>query len=669
MEAGRVHECEGRIVEFLDEEQPRLGLVLKAGRERIRLLDERGREESVPATRIYLVHALGPTEPHEFPHHVRVLRAQIEARRQEVDLELLWESVREQEREYALSELAAHYFGAASEIEQAAVMRALVEDRLYFRRRGLCFLPRSAEHVEQLRHQQTQQRERAAFKERVIRWLRAVLDAEGSVTVSEEWTGVLERVEDFLRRRQMSDVAHWLSEVDQERTAREIAYEVLMKTGRLEATADPFLILAGLEPAFPARVCEAAERLIPFAGAPDREDFVGAWTISIDDEETEEIDDALSLEPGAEGWRVGIHIADVAHYVRKGDVLDTEAFRRGATAYVPTERVLMFPERLAYDLASLRQGDVRPTLSLTLDVDEDGRIRGARLVPGMIRVLQRLSYDEADRLIAEDEGEMGERLRRLLRWARRWAEARFQRGAVWLRRPEVKVRVREGRIHVKRLDPGTPSRFLVSELMVMMNHMVAEQAARQGIPIIFRVQDPPLQPLDDDVRARVRQAYDPLLLEHVVRGLQRSRLSLSPQPHAGLGVSAYTQLTSPIRRFADLVVQRQVRAALLGEPYPYEREELLDVLVAAETVEREMRALEQQAQRYWLLEYLRHLPEETEWEALVIKRVRGGYEVELVELLLRALLRATADLAPGTRLRVTCELCDPKSGVLRVRVA
>jgi exoribonuclease-2 len=403
----------------------------------------------------------------------------------------LWEGVREQEREYTLSELAAHYFGTASEIEQAAVMRALVGDRLYFRRRGLCFIPRSAEQVEQMRHQQRQHRERAAFKERVIQWLRDVVDAEGPVTVSEEWEDVLESVEDFLQRRQMSDIAHWLSEVDPRRTAREIAYEVLVKTGWWEETADFFLVLADLNPAFPARVREAAERLVPFAGASDRADFVGAWTVSIDDEETEEIDDAFSVEPGADGWRVGIHIADVAHYVRKGDVLDAEAFHRGVTVYLPTGRVLMFPERLAYDVASLRQGEVRPTLSLTLDVDEEGHIREARLVPGMIRVLRRLSYDEADRWIAEDEGEMGERLRRLLQWARRWADARFQRGAVWVRRPEMKVRVREGRIHVKRLDPGTPSRFLVSELMVLMNHLAAEQAVRQGIPIIFRVQDPP----------------------------------------------------------------------------------------------------------------------------------------------------------------------------------
>jgi exoribonuclease-2 len=664
-----VRDYEGRIVEFLDGEQPQLGLVLKAGKERIHLVGERGREESVSATRIYLVHRLRPAEREEFPRLVEVLRGQIEARRQEIDLELLWEGTREQEREYTLSELAAHYFGTASEIEQAAVMRALVGDRLYFRRRGLCFIPRSAEQVEQMRHQQRQHRERAAFKERVIQWLRDVVDAEGPVTVSEEWEDVLERVEDFLQRRQMSDIAHWLSEVDPRRTAREIAYEVLVKTGWWEETADFFLVLADLNPAFPARVREAAERLVPFAGASDRADFVGAWTVSIDDEETEEIDDAFSVEPGADGWRVGIHIADVAHYVRKGDVLDAEAFHRGVTVYLPTGRVLMFPERLAYDVASLRQGEVRPTLSLTLDVDEEGHIREARLVPGMIRVLRRLSYDEADRWIAEDEGEMGERLRRLLQWARRWADARFQRGAVWVRRPEMKVRVREGRIHVKRLDPGTPSRFLVSELMVLMNHLAAEQAVRQGIPIIFRVQDPPLQPLDEDVRARVREAYDPLLVEQALRGLHRSWLSLSPQPHAGLGLSAYTQLTSPIRRFADLVVQRQIRAALLGEPYPYEQEELLDVLVMAETVEREIRAVEQQAQRYWLLEYLRQLPEETEWEAIVIKRVREGYEVELVDLLLRALLDATADLMPGTRLRVRREVCDPKSGVLWVRVA
>jgi exoribonuclease-2 len=336
---------------------------------------------------------------------------------------------------------------------------------------------------------------------------------------------------------------------------------------------------------------------------------------------------------------------------------------------LPTQRVLMFPERLSCDLASLRAGALRPTLSLLLDVDDEGNIRETRLVPGMIRVRQRLSYDEADRLIAEDEGETGEHLRRLLRWARRWADERFQRGALWLRRPEVKVRVRDGQIWIKRIDPGMPSRFLVSELMVSMNHFAAEHAAGRGIPIIFRAQDPPAHPPDEELRAQLRAGYDPLRLERVVRGLQRSRLSLSPQPHAGLGLSAYTQLTSPIRRFADLVVQRQIRAALVGEPYPYEREELLDVLATAEAVEREMRALEQRAQRYWVLEYLRQLPEDAEFEALVIKRVREGYEVELRDWLVRALLSTSGELAPGTRVRVRREHCDPKSGLLRVRMA
>jgi exoribonuclease-2 len=669
MDVRRIEDYEGRIVEFLEEGTPRLGLVLKVGRARVHLLDERGREEAVPVTRIYVVHALRPAQQAEFPHLVEALRAQIEARYREIDLELLWEGVREQEREYALPELAEQYFGAASGIEQAAMMRALLDDRFYFRRRGVRFVPRPVEQVEQLRHQEAQQRQRAEQKERAIAWLRAVLASEDPVAVPEQWAGLLERVEDFLLRRQVNDVARWLAEVDEERTARDVAYEVLVKTGRVDAAADPFLILAGLETSFRARALEAAERLIPFAGASDRADFIGAWTISIDDEETEEIDDALSLEPGAGGWRVGIHIADVAHYVRKGDVLDQEASRRGVTAYLPTQRVLMFPERLACDLASLRQGEVRPTLSLVLDVDEEGTVREATLVPGMIRVVQRLSYDEADQVIAEDAGEMGERLRRLLRWARRWAEERFQRGAIWLRRPEVKVRVRDGRIHIKRLDPGAPARFLVSELMVLMNHVAAEQAARRGIPIIFRAQDPPAHPPDDELRARLRQEYDPLRVEQAVRGLQRSRLSLSPQPHAGLGLSAYTQLTSPIRRFADLVVQRQIRAALVGEPYPYEREELLEVLATAETVEREMRALEQRAHRYWLLEYIRQLPEETELEAVVIRRTREGYEVELGEWFLRASLRTNAELMPGARLRVRCEQCDPRSGVLRVRIA
>lgn len=669
MNARRIEASEGQVVEFLDEETPRLGLVLKVGRERWHLLDERGRENSVSPMRVYLVHELKPVSREDFLPLLEALRAQIEARRREIELELLWESLRGKEREYTLPELAEHYFGTISAIAQSAMLRALWEDRFYFRRRGVHFIPRSSEDLQRLRHQEAQRRQRAEFKARVLGWLRQVLASEEPVEVSEEWVSVVDQVESFLRRRQMPEVARWLAEVDENRAPREIAYDVLVKTGRLDATADPFLILAGLDTSFRAGVLEAAERLVPFAGDSDREDFTRAWTVSIDDEETEEIDDALSVEPHPGGWRLGIHIADVAHYVRKGDALDEEAARRGVTAYLPTERVLMFPERLSCNLASLREGELRPTLSLLLQTDAEGNIREATLVPGMIRVTRRLSYDEADRLLAEDSGEEGERLRHLLRWVQRWAAERFRRGALWLRRPEVKVRVRDGLIRVKRIDPGSPARFLVSELMILMNHLAAEQAVRRGIPIIFRTQDPPAWPLSEELREQLRTTYDPLRLEQVIRGLQRSRLSLSPQPHAGLGVSAYTQWTSPIRRFADLVVQRQIRSALLGEPYPYEREELLEVLAAAEAVERDVRALEQRAQRYWLLQYIRQLPEETEFEAVVLRRAREGYDVELSEWLLRGKMRAHQEWEPGACLRVRREESDPQTGLLWVRPA
>jgi exoribonuclease-2 len=275
-------------------------------------------------------------------------------------------------------------------------------------------------------------------------------------------------------------------------------------------------------------------------------------------------------------------------------------------------------------------------------------------------VRERLAYEEVDeRIHATDSG-----LTALYRIALRLREERESHGAINLRRRELKIRVRQkesgDEIRITTIDANSASRILVSEMMVLLNRLAADFAATNSLPVIFRTQEP-----RDPVSA------DPLLpealaFEKLRRTFKRSRLSLTPGLHSGLGLSAYTQVSSPIRRYSDLVTQRQFTALLHGSPIPHTREELLQVLAAAEGAELEIRSLEERSTSYWLLKYLAHEKMGAVLNSVVLDR-KGT--VELDEYYVRGRLPDLGTAEPGNTLQVTIDDIDPLKAEIRFRRA
>ncbi len=656
----------GTLVEYLENDRPQFALVIASRDGTVQALTPTGRRIRLSARRIAICHERTATAD-ALAEVVRMLEAEIDALQAEIDLTLLWETAREEGDTFDLPSLAHLYFGEASALEQAALLRALLADTLYFGRRGLTFTPRTPEQVESLQTAERRRQEREAERQALRARLEQLLDAEAG-ELPEVPAQVLDALEAYLRQKQRSDVTQVLAEVARDRgmTTREAALEILLRTGRLDASADTFALLAGIEPTFPPEVLAAADTLAPFAPADDRTDFTHLPAFHIDDASTREIDDAFTVEPLPEGgWRIGIHLADVPYFVTSGDVLDQEAQRRGLTRYLPTGAIPMFPERLSHDLASLCPDTVRPTLSVVVTVDAQERIQDIQLIRGQIRVAHGLTYETADAILAgEVSHELAAALQVLARLSQQLTETRLAQGALLIRRPELKVQVSGDTITLKVIDPDTPARRMVSEWMILANAEAARWAAENELPMIYRVQDPP----DDPELQGKKLDYDPVLLATRLRGLRRTRLSTHPQPHAGLGLEAYVQITSPIRRYADLALQRQIVAALSDAPLPYDTTRLFEVLATAEAAEREARTLEQQATRYWALVWLeRHMAQT--FEAVVVARRPAGYLVELQPYGLRGLL-ATADaLAPGDRLIVRPEAVDPRRGRLRLQRA
>ncbi len=420
----------------------------------------------------------------------------------------------------------------------------------------------------------------------------------------------------------------------------EAAYEVLERLGA--APPGPrFAVIGGVRNVFTEATLTEAATVVP----PQRPPVDDDEAITIDDEETLEIDDAISCQTLPSGHiRLRIHIALVADFVRPGGPMDEEAAARGATFYLPESTIRMLPDPVSTDRASLIAGRERHVFTTEVVLSPSGEVVSFSLYPGVIRVKARLSYDEADRLldVSSDE-ELDERrrtLRRLHEAASKLRARRREAGATLVQRREPKIRVHDGEIEVKIIDNASSSRQLVAEFMILSNYCAARFAADHGVPMIYRT-----QPAASNENGQLR-----------------ARLSLYPESHTGVGFDCYTQLSSPIRRYMDLALQRQLVAVLANEPRTvYGADELLRLLAAAENAEAAGRELERRAKRYWLLRYFQQYLRDKQLEAVV---QRGGTSAELEAYAVRGTLHGAPNLATNARILVRIARAEPLRGSL-----
>jgi exoribonuclease II len=644
---------EGRIIEFLDAEQLHVAYVRKQDHDRLHVIDPRGRNLSVNGDRVVVVHRAAAEG--DFPAIARQISDKVSARQSEVDVELLWQSLGGSQREMQPAELAEMFFAEDSPEAASAVFRALSEDNLFFKRKGSQFLARSVEQVSTELTRRQRRREREQFRERTSAIIRQLLK-QNKAAIPSDAGPILDRIQNWLRYRTGDEVAGLLEEIAGPTKARDAAYEILARAGRIDPSVDRFLVMTGIETEFSPQLIEVTEQLRPFAHDEARFDYQNAATFTIDDEDTREVDDALSVVHRGAEIVVGIHIADVSAFVEKGDLLDVEAARRSSTIYLPATTVRMFPERLSTDLASLNSGSPRPAYTVEVRFDEHGNRLGYRIALTTVNVGRRFSYDEADR--AFDAGNTSLQTLHLI--AEQLHNERAARGAITFRRPELKIRITGGEIEIKKINTSSPSRFIVSEMMILANGLSADFASVNALPVIYRTQEP-----RDAVAVEEAPAVDALAFERLRKTFKRSRLSLTPGLHSGLGLSAYTQASSPIRRYADLVTQRQFTSMLRGAAIPHGREELLRILVTAEAAEQEIRTIEDRSMNYWLLEYLSRYKKDEQLSAVVLD-LKGNIEIE--DFYLRSKLTTANKLQPGEVVQVRIESIEPGKTEVRFRL-
>lgn len=357
-----------------------------------------------------------------------------------------------------------------------------------------------------------------------------------------------------------------------------------------------------LKPSFPAPVVEEARRLPETVRDEDiqgRLDLRDKLIVTIDGKDAKDLDDAISAEVIDDGWLIGVHIADVSHYVPEGSALDMDARQRGTSVYLVDRVIPMLPERLSNGIASLNPRVDRLTVTALVRINKRGEMTGATFHRSVIRSRHRLTYDGVNALLAGEatdaEGilsflRLAEEIRGKLR-ARRTA-----RGAVDFDLPESKVMLDDSGEPVDIVvEPRGIAQSLIEEFMLLANEAVAHELLKHRLPGLFRVHDEPVQDKMDQFKELIGalgyalpKAVTPKSLQEVLervkgrpeervinsallRSMKQARYGPLNTGHFGLASDEYTHFTSPIRRYPDLWVHRVLTAFIEGRATESER--------------------------------------------------------------------------------------------------
>jgi ribonuclease R len=306
--------------------------------------------------------------------------------------------------------------------------------------------------------------------------------------------------------------------------------------------------------------------------------------VTIDPDDAKDFDDALSLRrEGQHGWKLWVHIADVSHYVRPGTALDEEARERGNSTYLVDRVIPMLPEALSNDLCSLNPGADRLTKCVEFLLSNEGRVLEAKFYSAVIHSRRRFTYKEVLAVLQRPapQDQIEQMLHQANALAQRIRQARFRAGSLALDFPESKIRLdAQGRVLLIERVENDVSHQLVEEFMLLANEAVAGRLMALRRPAIYRVHEPPAPARLQEYRQEVTShqipcgdltqrpeiqkllarldsmSIGPALKIGFLRSLMRARYAVEPLGHYGLGKAKYTHFTSPIRRYADLVVHR-----------------------------------------------------------------------------------------------------------------
>ncbi len=661
----------GKLVEYLDNSKFVCGLVTESQPKRLRIVNQNGRELNLPVSRV--IHHSTTSYPTDYSREEIIdLLRQAAARRtklmEEVNLEELWElTCDEPTSVFSPVFLAELAFGKDAEDNLVcALLRAVFLDKLFFKYKEGKVQLNSAEQVEKLTIQLAAEQKQAHLVEEGSRILAEI----NKGTSPAEFASQQELLQETLEI--VKEYYLFGKDSKQAKSAQQLLkncslnyphapFQLMVKAGIWSAHENIPLLRNEIPVGFSLAARQQAEHILQTGQETlfedkGRIDYTHLKPITIDGAATQDFDDALTIEREEDNFLVGIHISDVAHYVRPGDALFQEAMQRGTSIYFPEGQIPMLPRHLSQGICSLIQGEIRAAFSFMILLSAEAEILRVRIKPSIIKVARRLTYEEADSMLETDE-----ELKLLNQLSNRLRRNRVENGALLLPFPDVNIFIdNNNKVHVNLAKSDTPSRILVSEMMILANSEAARYVADRMVPGLYRSQ-PELKNrivhgTDDDLFQNTRQR----------KYLPRGELSTDAKPHSGLGVNQYSTVTSPIRRLLDLVMQHQLNSIVRRLEPCFTDDMCKDFTALLSRVLSKANNVRQQRHRYWLLKYLEDRVGQYA-EALVIEVGPKRTSLLLTDTLMDVDLPSisSSDVKPGKIVKVRIVKANALDNVVR----
>lgn len=727
----------GLLVAFKKDERTELGLVLQPdGKKNYWIANEAGRRTSLPPKNVVLVLPGSGYTPDSLQQFSAAAAAADSSM-----LEIAWAVAAEEPAgtSYSLSQLSQLLFDSDAPLDHYATFNMLLADQIYFKsayKGGVwSYQPRDAAAVEQAAAEAAAEAAEAAARQAFLQdWAAAAGAAAAQRPAStaaqqQQWLAGphKDRVQallDFASRpagrssKPSEAIARDTLALLKRRPEPEAAVVALQEVGLLRLHEPVPLLRLGhnAEGNFAPRLEQAAQALIasppPDPDAASRVDLTHLAVYTIDDASTRDYDDGISVEQAGDGQLLlWVHVADPTRYLQRGDVLEAEACRRTRSLYFPFGSVPMFPHCLAEGAFSLgadasssssddssnsSSSSVCDALSVCVTLTADGALgQLVQLCPSRVRVTHRLTYDQVDADLGLGPGLcLYEDLQHAFEAARLRRAWRVSQGCIDIDLPEAKLEV-----DLDQLDASAPgitctklsqwesaARMLVAEMMILAGEAVGQLGAAASLPLPFRGQEAPQLPPEAVLSA---------LPDGPVKGFAlrkcMTRSVVSPQPvrHASLALDAYVQVTSPIRRYTDIIAHFNVKAHLRGEAPPFSASDISQLMAAAGEVSRDLGSAERDVDRYWAAEYMRQHWQRQQQQQLRRQRLQQQQEpvglpamvlgwvrpelnlaaVTLEELGLESVIKVDFHVEPGERLLLQVVEVDVPTGHYRLTVA
>ncbi len=583
------------------------------------------------------------------------------ALKEEIQVRELWELIKDESESFNYKYLAQLCFGEdVTDDHISALIRALFDERLYFKMKDGQFIPNPEEKVELIQRQQEEETAKEAKLADGSAWLQKALK-EGMNKAGEPDQEIIDTLVALAIQGKDADSFKFGKDLLERAgiTNTGEARQILVKLGVWEKDEPVDLIRYNIRQGFSEeQLKQAGELNLKEIKTIGYEDLCHLNIFTIDGADTLDFDDAISVDYMGEYVQVGIHITDVSAVVDQGSILENEALLRGSSLYLPRRQVPMFPPELSHDRLSLKKGCKRQALSLLINFDTNGEMSEFRFVPSIIEVKDQMTYDQVNAIYEEKSDTIFHYLNRL---AQKRQRIRVEQGALILSLPELNISVDENSdISIGLSSQETVSRMIVAEMMILYNWLAARFCRDNRIPTIYRGQKEPSEriPLDDDEYAfyvfRQRRKLFPLIID------------VEPHPHAGLGLDSYINVTSPIRRFFDLVSQRQMLNYIFKGLPLYNKDELEQMRMQVTASIKDLNMVRRNRYSYWFNRYLEKKTGET-FPAIVLDVLKSRFRIILSDFYISAEIKREKDirLIPGDNIRVKLVKADAWEEILK----